>query len=91
MDVTRRVKRLAMIVLLAITVILVSKSLLSKAVKNLNTQAEKKQQANDAKLRATLPASAPILELSVTSTPADSMETVIQTAPLATEYPASTQ
>jgi len=44
MDLTRSIKRLAVIVFLAIVVILVSKSLLTRTVKNLNAEAGNQQQ-----------------------------------------------
>jgi hypothetical protein len=91
MDLSRSIKRLAIILVVAIIVILVSKSLLSKTVKNLAIEAEKKQQANIAKLRATLPASAPTQELSISPEPADRRETLIQPAPLSIENSAATQ
>ena len=49
MDISRSTKRLVIIFILAIVVILVSKSLLSKAAKNLSIEAQKKQQAKIAK------------------------------------------
>lgn len=58
MELTRSMKRVAVIVLLAIVVILVSKSLLLKSVKNLNAEAEKQQQAKALKDAATLPVAA---------------------------------
>lgn len=91
MDLSRSVKRLVVILALAIVVILVSKSLLSKAAKNLSIEAEKKQQAQLAKLRATLPPSAPAQDFSISSAPSGNMESFMQSAPLATENPAAAQ
>jgi len=60
MNVSRSVKRLMLIIVLSVIVILLSKSLLGKAVKNLSIAAEKKQHITSSKL-ATLTASAPAL------------------------------
>ena len=91
MDLTRSIKRLAIILIVAIIVILVSKALLSKTVMSLAIEAEKKQQAKAAKLRATPPASVSAQELSVSSMPEDNKGTVIQPAPNATANPGATQ
>lgn len=59
MDMSRSVKRLLLIAVLAIFVILLSKSLLGTAVKNLGVEAERIQQAKAAKIHPTaLPESA---------------------------------
>ncbi|HUX91644.1 MAG TPA: hypothetical protein VMV48_13250 [Gallionellaceae bacterium] len=58
MNLSRSAKRLALLVVLSIFVVLLSKSLLGKAVKNLSIEAEKKQQARAAKNSAALPVSA---------------------------------
>lgn len=58
MDMSRSIKRLAVIVLLAIVVILVSKSLLTRTVKNLNAEAEKQQQIKASQTPAAVPESA---------------------------------
>lgn len=60
MNVSRSVKRLMLIIVLSVIVILLSKSLLGKAVKNLSIAAEKKQHATGSRL-VTLPVSAPAL------------------------------
>ena len=58
MDFARSIKRLAVIVLLAIVVILVSKSLLTRTVKNLNAEAGKQQQIKASQTPAAAPESA---------------------------------
>lgn len=58
MDFARSIKRLAVIVLLAIVVILVSKSLLTRTVKNLNAEAGKQQQIKASPTPAAVPESA---------------------------------
>jgi hypothetical protein len=85
MDMSRSIKRLALIVLFAIIVILVSKSLLSKAAKNLSIEVEKKQQAKARKTPAILPESAPQGEISSTAEISYPNEAVIQSSPLAVE------
>jgi len=59
MDLSRSAKRLIWILIFAIAVIFVSKSLLSKAAKNLSIAVEKKQQAKASKNTVILPASTP--------------------------------
>jgi len=87
MDISRSAKRLLIIVALSVIVILVSKSLLSKAVKNLNIAAEKKLQAKSSKLPV-LPESAPAQELpsviDTSSAPlsAGSIETIAESTPV---------
>lgn len=91
MDLSRSVKRLVVILALAIVAILVSKSLLSKAAKNLSIEAEKKQQAKTVKESATLLVSA-VEETSASaigSTVTVAMEP--ESAPVATESSAAIQ
>lgn len=57
--VSRSVRRILMIIALCMIVILLSKSLLGKAVKNLSIAADRKQHASNK--RATLAVSAPAL------------------------------
>ena len=58
MDIERSLKRLAVIVLLALIVILVSKSLLTKTAKNLNAEAGKQQQIKASQTPVIVPESA---------------------------------
>lgn len=58
MNLSRSAKRMVLLVVLAIFVVLLSKFLLGKAVKNLSIEAEKKQQARAANNSAALPVSA---------------------------------
>lgn len=87
MELTRSMKRVGMIVLLAIVVILISKSLLLKSVKNLNAEAEKKQQAKAVKESVTLPVSA----VEVNSASTDTAPVEPESAPAATENSAAMQ
>ena len=89
MEFSRSLKRLVMIVVLAIIVILVSKSLLSKAAKNLSLEAEKKQQANMLKPAAIPAESAPVDEISSAPALAESIELPMQSSPAATDSPVS--
>lgn len=89
MEISRSLKRLAIIVVLAIIVILVSKSLLSKAAKNLSIEAEKKQQANMLKPAAIPAESAPVDEISSAPALAGSIELPMQSSPAATDSPVS--
>lgn len=85
MNFSRSVKRLVIIIALSVVVILVSKSLLSKALKNLNIASQKKQQAQTSKLPATLPESAPALEVSSSPVASGSIETLVESSPVAAE------
>jgi len=60
MDLARSTKRLAVIVLLALVVILVSKSLLTRTVKNLNAEAGKQQQIKTSQTPVAVPAEAAV-------------------------------
>lgn len=91
MDLSRSVKRLVVIIALAIVVILVSKSLLSKAARNLSIEAEKKQQAKAAKLPAAIPDSAPAIDLASSPAPSDTIATDYQSAPVTTENSTAAQ
>lgn len=91
MDMPRSVKRLIVIVVLAIGVILLSKSLLSKAVKNLSVAAEKKQQAQSAQSAKRLPESATAIVLPGSSAVADTAGSGIQSAPLPSESSSANQ
>jgi len=77
MNLSRSAKRLVLLLALAIFVVLLSKFLLGKAVKNLSIEAEKKQQARGAKNSAALPVSA----VEVTSAGADASSGASATAP----------
>jgi len=55
----QRVKRLIIIIAVSLIAILLAKSLLSRAVKNLNFETQKKQQAKLIKQSSILPASSP--------------------------------
>jgi hypothetical protein len=70
-------------------IILVSKSLLTRAVKNLSVEAERKQLENVSKLQTILPQSAPsassMLELSGSSVADGSMVVLIESSPASTE------
>ena len=77
MNISRSAKRLLMIVVLAIVVILVSKSLLSKAAKTLSVEAGKKQQTKAVKSTIPLPESAPIISDSFVM-PAESSPVAIE-------------
>lgn len=92
MELTRSMKRVAVIVLLAIVVILVSKSLLLKSVKNLNAEAEKQQQAKAIKDAATLPVAAAGKEAPDDDAPASTTTEAIEpeSAVVATEDSAIT-
>lgn len=89
MEISRSLKRLAIIVVLAIIVILVSKSLLSKAAKNLSLEAEKKQQANMLKPAAIPAESAPVDELSGAPALAENLDPPMQSSPAVTDSPVS--
>lgn len=67
MNISRNVKRLLVIIALSLIVILVSKSLLSRAVKNISIAAEKKLQAKAARQPASLAESAAEMSLSLES------------------------
>jgi len=82
MDMSRSIKRLALILILAIFVILVSKSLLTRAVKNLSNEAEKKLQAKPA---PALPESAPAIDLYSLPPASETAEPAVQSVPLAIE------
>jgi len=86
MDISRSVKRLALFVVLAIAVILLSKALLGKAVKNLGIEAEKKQQAQAIKNSASLPVSAVAVAATSASSAAstDALASAPESAPVAT-------
>lgn len=89
MNISRNVKRLLVIIALSMVIILVSKSLLTRAVKNLSVEAEKKQLENVSKLQTTLPQSAPsassMLEQSSSSVAGGSMIILIESSPAFTE------
>jgi len=85
MDISRSLKRVVLIIALSVIVILVSKSLLSRAVKNLNIEAQKKQQAKIAMQRAALPQSAPSVETSSSPAIADNASAPAEPVPAATE------
>jgi hypothetical protein len=91
MDMSRSVKRLIVIVVLAIGVILLSKSLLSKAVKNLSVAAEKKQQAKSDQSAKRLPESAAAIVLPGSSAVADTAGSGILSAPLPGESSSANQ
>lgn len=90
MDVSRSVKRVALILVLAIIVIFVSKALLSKAAKNLRLEAEKKQQAKASKPEAVPAILAPDPIISVGSAPEAGLEASPQSAP-STDSPVAGQ
>ncbi len=84
MNISRSVKRMAMIIFLAIVVILVSKSLLTKAAKNLSVAAEKKlQEKADKKNAAILAESVPIAESAYSGSDNAVIDT--ESAPVASE------
>lgn len=85
MNLSRSAKRLALLVVLAIFVVLLSKSLLGKAVKNLNLEAEKIQQARAAKNSAALPVSA----AKVTNASSGAVASVPESTPIAGENTAT--
>jgi len=84
MDISRSVKRLALFVVLAIAVILLSKALLGKAVKNLGIEAEKKQQAQAIKNSASLPVSAVAATSASSAASTDALASAPESAPVAT-------
>ena len=91
MDISRSTKRLVIIFILAIVVILVSKSLLSKAAKNLSIEAQKKQQTKIAKpVSATVET---VATVEITSTPADTttLDASPQSSPVAAAVPLVSQ
>jgi hypothetical protein len=91
MDFSRHLKRLAIILVLAIIVIFVSKSLLSKAAKNLSREAERKQQAKALKPTAVPVESTPDAVVPLASAPEASLETAPQSSPVAADSPAAGQ
>lgn len=91
MDMSRSIKRLIVIVVLAIGVILLSKSLLRNAVKNLSVAAEKKQQAKSAQSAKRLPGSAAVIVLPGSFAVADTAGSDIQSAPLPGESSSTNQ
>ena len=78
MYVSRSVKRLLLIAVLAIFDILLSKSLLGTAVKNLGVEAERIQQAKAAKIH---PAASPESAAEVTAASADASSDTLATGP----------
>jgi hypothetical protein len=95
MNISRNVKRLLVIIALSLIVILVSKSLLSSAVKNLSIAAKKKQQVKVARLPPTLAGSAaeitPGLESSSVPVTTGNMNTSAESSPVAVENTATGQ
>jgi hypothetical protein len=91
MDFSRTLKRLAIILVLAIIVIFVSKSLLSKAAKNLSLEAEKKQQAKVPKPEVISAESAPDAVIPITSAPETIFDTAPQSSPVAADGPVVVQ
>lgn len=91
MDFSRYLKRLAIILVLAIIVIFVSKSLLSKAAKNLSLEAEKKQQMKANKPEAVPAESALDAVIPIASAPETSLETAPQSSPVTTDSPVTGQ
>jgi hypothetical protein len=87
MNISRNLKRLLLIIALSVIVILVSKSLLSKAVKNLTIEAEKKQLAKAGKLPARLPESAAEISssLDMPTVAAGSISAISASSPVAAE------
>lgn len=80
----QRIKRLVIILVVSIIIILLAKSLLSKAVKNLGVEVQNKQKANITKQLSSPPASSPY-EAPGLSASADSKDSVAQSAPVFTE------
>jgi hypothetical protein len=89
MNISRNVKRLLLIIALSVIVILVSKSLLTKAVNNLSIEAEKKLLAKAGKLPVRLPESAPAisssLDISRSAVVAGNMSATSESSPVAVE------
>jgi len=89
MNISRNVKRLLLIIALSVIVILVSKSLLTRAVKNLSIAAEKKQQAKIARQPPALAESTaeitPGLESSSVAVTTGSVNTSVESPPVAVE------
>jgi hypothetical protein len=89
MNISRNAKRLIVIIALSLIVILVSKSLLSRTVKNLTIAAEKKQQAKVAKQAPALAGSAAEITAGLESSgvPATTgiMNTTVESSPVAVE------
>jgi len=89
MNISRNVKRILVIIALSLIVILVSKSLLSRAVKNLSIAAEKKQQAKVTRQPPTLAESAaeitPGLESSSVAITTGSVNAPAESPPVAVE------
>jgi hypothetical protein len=83
MNLSRSAKRLVLLVVLAIFVVLLSKSLLGKAVKNLSIEAEKKQHARAAKNSAALPVSAADVTSAGTDASSGASATEPESAPVA--------
>lgn len=84
MDLARSIKRLSVIVLLAIVVILVSKYLLTRTVKNLNAEAEKQQQLKASQTPVAVPESA-VATVAVSAAEDAATPAVPESAPAASE------
>ena len=89
MDFPPNFKRLVIIIAVSVIIIFISKSLLSKAVKNLNIEVQK-QQAQTGK-KPTLPESAPaqetapvipVIEVTSAPLPSSSIESTAESAPV---------
>jgi hypothetical protein len=89
MNISRNVKRLLVIIALSMVIIVVSKSLLSRAVKNLSVEAERKQLEKIGKLQTISPESAPaassLLELSSSSVADGSINVLVESSPASVE------
>jgi hypothetical protein len=79
MIVSRSVRRLLLIIALCMIVILLSKSLLGKAVKNLSIAAEKKQHASSKRISLAVPAPAVSAAVEMPSSAAAADSSGIQT------------
>ena len=86
MDISRSAKRLLLIIAISIIAILVSKSLLSKAVKNLNAEAQKKQAIAD-KQKLTTPEPSSDLTTPSLITPQARSGIAAESSPTAAESP----
>lgn len=75
MNFSPNVKRLLVIIALSVIVIFISKSLLTKAAKNLSVEAERKRLAKSIKETPTLPIAATEIEPSSAAYPAESLNT----------------